>query len=634
MASNARPGRNEPCPCGSGQKYKKCCGAGKDAALPAPSRVRELYAPALACLYSGDLHGAESLCRQMLESDPLDVDALNLFAVVACQLGRYHQAAHSLSVALALRPREAQFRANLANILREQERFEEAARQYREALGLEADNFGARLGLGLALADAGQTEEARTWFAAQADAATDFAEARELADVLREMERWHEAAACLEGLIARRPDDVELLNDCGAVLLAAGRLGQGAQCLERARELAPDAPEVHANLATLELLRGHLDAARARYRRVLEVRPDYAEVCFNLARLELASADEAAGLAMLDRALGLDPRMARAHLVRALVLLRRGDYLAAWPDYEWRLEEGRLAEWRRRLVRPIWRSETLEGRTIVLHAEQGLGDTIQFVRYAPLLAARGAKVIVQCDRALTRLLASASGVSRVVARGESLPPHDLCCPLMSLPSRFGTTLHTVPADVPYLHAPPDEVEAWRCRLAPDAVRLRVGVVWAGSPKFAADAQRSVPPCAFAPLAGVPGVAFFSLQKDPAARQISQFPDGMRLTDLAADLADFAATAAAMANLDLVISVDTAAVHLAGALARPAWLLNRADGDWRWLDRGERTPWYPTIRIFRQRRTAEWQPVMEEVRDALATMAVDVGRNETSARRPA
>ena len=622
IATSGKPGRNDPCPCGSGRKHKKCCGTGTHAVPAATSAAQGLFARAVAYLESGDLRGAETLCRRMRESDPLDVDALNLFAIVACQLGCYDEAARSISAAIGLRPREAQFRVNFGNILREQEKFEEAAGRYREALGLEADNFGARLGLGLALADAGQTQEACRWFAGQVDAATDLAEARGLADLLREVERWDEASACFQRLIARTPEDLTLLNDCGAVLLSAGRLAEAAQCLERARALAPDAPEVHANAATLELLSGRLDAARASYRRVLDLRPGYAEVCFNLGRLELASGDAAAGLAMLDRALELDPQMARAHLVRSLVLLRRGDYAAAWSDYEWRLEEGHLAEWRRRLVRPIWRGEPLGGRTIVLHAEQGLGDTIHFVRYAPLLAAQGARVILECDRSLTRLMARVDGLARVVARGDSLPPHDLCCPLMSLPERFGTTLDTVPATVPYLRAEPEEVDKWRSRMAPFVAMLRVGLVWAGNARFGADAHRSVPPCAFEPLCGLRGVAFLGLQKGRAGDQIAQFPEGMCVTDLSAGVTDFAATAAAIDNLDLVISVDTAAAHLAGALGKPVWLLNRADGDWRWLDHGERTPWYPTARIFRQRRTGEWQPVLEQVRDALAAATAD------------
>jgi hypothetical protein len=193
---------------------------------------------------------------------------------------------------------------------------------------------------------------------------------------------------------------------------------------------------------------------------------------------------------------------------------------------------------------------------------------------------------------------------------------------MSLPERFGTTLDTVPATVPYLRAEPEEVDKWRSRMAPFVAMLRVGLVWAGNARFGADAHRSVPPCAFEPLCGLRGVAFFGLQKGRAGDQIAQFPEGMCVTDLSAGVTDFAATAAAMDNLDLVISVDTAAAHLAGALGKPVWLLNRADGDWRWLDHGERTPWYPTARIFRQRRTGEWQPVLEQVRDALAAATAD------------
>ena len=263
----------------------------------------------------------------------------------------------------------------------------------------------------------------------------------------------------------------------------------------------------------------------------------------------------------------------------------------------------------------------MEDRTLLLHAEQGLGDTLQFCRYVPLIAA-GAKTVLEVQAPLVRLLSRLPGVASIVAQGACLPPFDAHCPLLSLPGALGTTLDTIPAATAYLAADPALAAEWSERLA-GLAGLRVGIVWAGSarddPELAAvDARRSISLEALAPLAGAPGVSFISLQKGEPAAQASRPPLGMALADFTADLDDFEDTAALVANLDLVISVDTAVVHLAGALGKPVWLLNRFDTCWRWLLNRDDSPWYPTLRQFRQSSPGDWTSVIAAVRKALET----------------
>jgi hypothetical protein len=320
-----------------------------------------------------------------------------------------------------------------------------------------------------------------------------------------------------------------------------------------------------------------------------------------------------AALQALERAIALAPDYADAHWNRALTLLLAGDFAQGWPAYEWRWRATGMRE--PDLAAPRWDGGPLDGQTILLHAEQGLGDSIHFVRYAPLVAARGGRVIVQCPAPLARLLATCAGVARVIPRGEPLPPFELQAPLMSLPGLLNTRLDNIPAEVPYLAPPAGAGAAAQAALAALAAlgaRRTVGVVWAGNPAHENDRNRSCPARCFAAL-GAPERALVSLQKGAGADDIAAIPGAL---DLGPRLEDFAATAAAIARLDLVIAVDTATAHLAGALGRPVWLLLPHAPEWRWQLRRDDSPWYPTMRLFRQERPGDWPGVFERVGEAL------------------
>jgi tetratricopeptide (TPR) repeat protein len=395
------------------------------------------------------------------------------------------------------------------------------------------------------------------------------------------------AAAAARQALARRPDDVAARLNLGAALRDLGAFAAAEAMDRRVVALAPGLPQAYNNLGNaLHHLRRPREAL-APFARALLLRPDYPEARYN----------------------------------RSLAHLLAGDDAAGWAEYEWR--------WRRREAppgrgfdRPQWTGEPLAGRTLLLHAEQGHGDTLQFLRYLPLVAARGGRVLLEVQPALLRLAATVAGAAAVFAQGAPLPAFDCHCPLMSLPLACKTTLATIPARVPYLQADAAARAAWLRRL--EDGRLRVGLVWAGDPRphlpaaAVIDRRRSLPLSVLAPLGTVAGVRLISLQKGSAAAEPR--PPGLDLFDPTAELGDFADTAALVAALDLVISADTAVAHLAGALGRPVWLLSRFDGCWRWLLERDDSPWYPTLRLFRQASPGDWSGVVAALTAALRERA--------------
>jgi hypothetical protein len=319
-------------------------------------------------------------------------------------------------------------------------------------------------------------------------------------------------------------------------------------------------------------------------------------------------------------ALRLDPQSASTHWNRALALLQGGDFERGWREYEWRWQRAG-AQPRVSTDRPPWDGRPLDGRAILLWCEQGLGDALQFARYAPLVQRHGGRVLLQCPGLLRALFRTLPGVDHLLTEGEALPSFDVHAPLLSLPALVGTTLATVPAEVPYLSADPARVEAWRQRLAA-VPGLRVGVAWQGNPHHKWDRHRSVPLTAFAPLARVTGVRLVSLQKGPGAEQLPALKDRLRVVDFGDEFGasgPYPDTAALMRCLDLVVTVDTATAHLAGALAVPVWVPLSTIVDWRWLLGRQDSPWYPSMRLFRQTQLGDWAPVFDRMAEELRAL---------------
>lgn len=429
------------------------------------------------------------------------------------------------------------------------------------------------------------------------------------------------ALKLIERAIRAKPASPTFHNNLGIVLRESGRPAEAEAACRRAIGMKPDLAEGHFQLGNAVNAQGRVDEALAAYQRAIALRPDYMDPHNNLGITlkRLGRLDEAA--ATLRRATEISPDAADAHKNLGMCLLLMGDWAEGWREYEWRRRTGELEP--RDFAEPEWDGGALDGKTILLHAEQGLGDTIQFVRYAPLVRDRGGRVIVECDARLARLLASVDGVERVVAKGAPMPGFDVQASLLGLPLRFATTEDSIPAALPYMVAPREAVETWRRRIGHDD-RIRVGLAWAGRKEHKEDRYRSIPLDAFRPLMTIANMKFYSLQVGERAADVAAEALGDEVEDLTPALDDFSDSAAALAALDLLVSVDTSTAHLAGALGRPVWVLIASAPDWRWMTGREDSPWYPSMRLFRQEAPGEWAPVIERLRGELCALAAGEG----------
>jgi tetratricopeptide (TPR) repeat protein len=402
------------------------------------------------------------------------------------------------------------------------------------------------------------------------------------ADTLARLERHEAALAFYEGVLALVPDHLHALNEAGALYRRFGQPEAALVCFARASAAAPQSAELHINKGTVLRALNRFDEA----------------------------------LASFATALAIEPTRAEAHYNASLVRLCLGDFDAGWEGYEWRLRKADWAGKQRDFSVPLWLGDgVIGGKMVLLHAEQGLGDTIQFARYAPLLLERGARVVMEVQPPLKELLASVDARVTVIARGEPLPDFDLHCPLPSLPRAFRTLLATIPARVPYVRPRQDDLFRWHDRM-PRNGRLRVGVCWAGSPSHLNDRNRSIRLDQLAAVLAVSGITFVSVQKDMSEADAERLGP-LGVANLGRDLRDFADTAALIATLDLVISVDTSVAHLAGAMGKGVALLLPFSPDFRWLLHRTDSPWYPTMRLFRQDAVGDWTGPLTRLRDELA-----------------
>jgi tetratricopeptide (TPR) repeat protein len=434
---------------------------------------------------------------------------------------------------------------------------------------------------------------------------------------------YEEALECYDHALAIRDDIPQIWANRGRALRNLDRLGEAETSLGEALRLKPDFANAHAELGNVLDYLGRFEEAEGSVRTALRLQPEAALAHSHLGRIlyHLGRATEAQ--ASYRTAMRLQPEDPGLRVGLGLALLMAGQLEEGWKEFEWRWQTEFLIRRGPHFSVPSWNGEAIGDRAILLFADQGLGDALQFCRYVPQIAACAGRTILAVQPALMRLLSRLPGVSEVIDQGGR-PSVDLWCALMSLPYAVGATLETIPATTPYLTADPADVAHWRARLA-GLAGLRVGLCWAGGrtrhlSKIATDRRRSLTLDRLAPLAEVSGVQFISLQKGPPAVQAARPPRGMQLCDFAEDLHDFADTAALIDNLDLVISVDTAVAHLAGALGKPVWLLNRFDTCFRWPRNRDDSPWYPSLRQFRQPTPGDWDSVISRARAALQRLA--------------
>jgi tetratricopeptide (TPR) repeat protein len=608
----------------------------------------------------GRLDEALPLLEHAIKLDPNSPDALSNYGVVVRALGRWPEALDAFERAIKLRPDFPEAHSNRGGVLIDLGRTEEALEAYNRAMMARRGYVDALLGRGIALTILKRSSDALVAFDhllavdpnhaealtrragplfelhryEEALASCDRAIAIDPANampyynrgvVLGELGRAAEAAASYQRAVAIWPNYIEALFNLSNTLEQLGRLDEALAAADRCVALAPSHYRAWNNRGNVLLKLGRYADAMASYDRVFAINPDYGEAYYNRgnALLELARIKEA--FEHYQKAATLNTVHPDIPFNEGLARMLLGDLRQGFKRYEGRFYKTEHAPQIRKFKQRQWTGFDIAGKRILLHDEQGLGDAIHFARYVPLVAQRGAEVILQVQAPLTTLLASIKGVSRVYERGDRLPAFDVHQYLMSLAAVFETELDTIPADVPYIAVPADRIEKWRKRL-PSRKGLRVGLVWSGNPAFAGDAARSIGLLRLAPLLSVPGVQFVSLHREVRADDapiLQRFPD---VAHFGAELTDFTDTAAVVADLDLVIGSDTAVIHLAGALAKPVWLLTKFSPDWRWMLDRQDNPWYPTAKLYRQPRLGDWESVVERVRQDLSELA-----NATKAR---
>jgi len=419
------------------------------------------------------------------------------------------------------------------------------------------------------------------------------------------------------------PEDADTLNNLGVALQNSGKLDEALAAFNQALQLQPKA-HVYCNMANVYVDKGDYVQAHHCYQQGLLLDSDSVKTLGSLGAFYMGQMELEKALTYLEKAIALDPSFAGAYWNRSLILLLQGNFKEGWRTYDARFDSPDVVQryGRREFGRPMWEGQPIPGKTLLVYAEQGFGDSFQFCRYLPLVQQRVERMVFESRPELMCLWRTLPGeIECVVRRDDFREPalhFDYHIPLMSLPRIFNTELETIPAQAPYLHAEPALVQQWGERIQNDG--LKVGLVWAGSPGHKSDRYRSMSLAQLSPLAQLSNVTFYSLQKGPAAQQIATAPAGMKLVDLGAEISDFADTAAIIANLDLVISVDTSVAHLAGALGKPVWVMLYYPPEWRWLLDRDDSPWYPSMRLFRQDASRDWHPVLEEVVTALQRLA--------------
>jgi tetratricopeptide (TPR) repeat protein len=569
---------------------------------------------------AGRLAEARDRYLQLLASEPRNAQALNLLGVLVGQMGDWSAARRHIQQAIDVDPLQAGFFANLAEVYYALGQVDDGVATYQQAIARAPRIGELHHALGKLQQRAGLLDDARASYESALRKKPDLVQCRcDLANLLQLRGQGAEAIEHYRQILQARPQHVESLVNLGNALRDLDQPQAALRLLQQAVQLNPDLAAAHNNLGTVLQDLARLNEARACYVRAVELSPTQSEFQLNLASVLRDQGDWSGALATCEEAIRLAPDRAQAEYRRGTLLLALGRFAEGWAAYEARAQcpQFRIPAF----AQPRWRGEALAGKTLLVHAEQGLGDTLQFIRYVKRIEPFGGRVIVAVQRPLLSLLA-ASGFDGLVANDDPLPAFDLYVPLLSLPGIFGTDATNIPRNVPYLAAEPARVEQWADKM-PGSRGPRVGIVWQGRPTYRGDRLRSIPLTCFKPLAAG-GATLISLQKGAGADQLADLAGRFEVIDLGQALDDdgaFVDTAALMKNLDLVISSDTAAAHLAGGLGVPVWVALALAPEWRWLATGDQSPWYPTMRLFRQSRVGQWSDVFERMADELSSIAL-------------
>jgi tetratricopeptide (TPR) repeat protein len=602
---------------------------------------------------SGTRENAVRLISAAIHNNPENPNYYRSLGDVLKSQGQLNQAMRCYQKSIQLAPQsfETYFKLGIAH--HDQGNLSEAICFYQKAAHIKPDFVEALYNIGLAYQDLHRLEDALAYYAQAIQIKPDYAEAHNnKGKVYKDQGDLAKAVACFQQAIQLKADFAEPYFNLGDILSESGQLPAAIENYKIALRYRPDLIEAYNNLGNALKSQGDFDAAIENYRQVVRLKPNLAEAYYNLGsalrlkedfkgavanlryalrlKSDYAKAYNNLGLAFknqgdldsaiknFSQALGINPHLAEAHWNRSFVYLLQGEFKKGWQDYDWRFQQARWKTlYPHRYDRPRWDGSVCRDKTIFVHDEQGLGDTLQFVRYIPMVKSRCATVIFETRKSLIPLLKRFPGVDQFIIRSVDQPAAenwDFYIPLLSLPKIFNTQLKTIPHTVPYINAEPKKVEYWRQRLTDNG--FKVGIVWAGRPMHTNDRHRSCALQQFLPFCEIPGIQLIGLQKGAGAAQVQNLPAEMGFVNFGEAFEDFSDTAGLIENLDLIISVDTAGAHLAGAMGKPVWVLLSFIPDWRWMMDREDSPWYPTMRLFRQKTHGGWEAVFQQVEKEL------------------
>jgi tetratricopeptide (TPR) repeat protein len=566
----------------------------------------------------GRFKDAAAAFQIAIQQHPNNAEALSNLGLVLNTVGKYSEAKPLLEKAVALKPELANARANYGIALDNTDHLDDAIEQWEIALRLDPNHAVALNNLGVGLQRRKRFERSIATLKKLVEKYPNFAEGHaNLGAALAEAGKYEEGIAEGKKAVELEPNRAEAHNSLGVIYMRAKRYEEALVETKRAAEIHPKYVQALGNTGGIYQEMGHYDDAIEWFERAAAISPAHTDTANALYGSYYKIRKPEMSLAITERALQHNPNNAELHGNRSLALLALGRYTEGFEEYEWRWRCGSFTSPPRDFDRPMWEGPDPAGRTILIHAEQGFGDIIQFARYIPMLIALGAKVMVEVPVSVKSLIESIPGVTRVIPKGLKLPDFDMHVPLLSLPRAFKTTLETVPASVPYLRSDESRLEKWRPILQAEKARLKIGLVWGGNLK--PDPKRSIPIEQLAPFADIKDAAWFSLQTGDPRNELKDAPAEMNLIDLGKDLKDFSDTAAIMSILDLVVTIDTASAHLGGAVGAKTWTMLHYAPDWRWGMDGETSPWYPTMRLFRQSAPDDWGPVVEKISRELQEM---------------
>jgi len=562
---------------------------------------------------AGRLQQAEKLYNLVLQSVPDHPVVLHSLGTIAYQKGQHNIAVELISKAIASNRQVPQFYNSIGVVFVALGKLEKAVGAYKQAISLKPDYTEAYNNLALALSIQGRFTEAIANLKQAIQLSPESVEPYyNLANLLQQQDKYPEAIENYKQAIQLKPDFAEAYSNLGNALKDHGQCAEAVKSYRQAIRLKPDCAEIYYNMGNALKNQAQHEEAIESYNQAIRLDPEYAEAYCNLgvAQRELGQYDKA--IKNYEHAIQLKPKFVEAHWNRSLILLLRGQFAEGWKEYEWRRNTDlRVTAYPNRDKIPRWDGSSFAGKRLFVHYEQGLGDNIQFLRYLPMVKSRGGSVIYEAKKPLLGLLGDFEGIDELKEAtfdGKPAVKFDYHIPLLSLPRIFGTTLKTIPADVPYLTANPAKVKHWRQRLV--QTDFKVGLVWAGKPSHGNDYNRSCALDHFAPLAGIDGVKLYGLQKGQAAEQAEKLGQRIPVINFGNEFKDFTDTAGMIENLDLVISVDTSVAHLAGAMAKAVWVVLPFVPEWRWMLEREDSPWYPTMRLFRQEKPGDWDGVFQ------------------------